>query len=318
MKAILFSVSLAWFWCACCLADEPGQLRLLVLCGHPGDAEFRQRFADSVEQLATGLESQWGFDRRYMTVLFGGADMETDGGPYPQAATGPCTLTRVRETVAAVGAELQPDDRIWVVLGGHALFDGRDVWWNLPETDPNQDELAELFARWNCRQTVYFITTPASGLLARPLSRPGRVVICATEASAELQAPYYLEELAKVVAGPIEPDAADLDGDGQFSLLDLYLLISRTVSQRYLDEQFIITEHAQLDDNGDGRFTEVQRRFFPRELDGVRREGQPTPTIAAGGDGDRARQILLTPRLNTRDADLDRPPSPQLPTAPVN
>ena len=75
----------------------------------------------------------------------------------------------------------------------------------------------------------------------------------ATAADAETNESQFQWHLARVLHDP--PPAADLDRDqdGRITLLDLYLLIVRRVMTEYRDCKLIPTEHALLDDNGDGR-----------------------------------------------------------------
>mgnify|MGYP006969425354 CR=1 FL=1 len=39
-------------------ADEVRTSRLVILCGHPGDAEFRAAFVETVDTLVTGLTTR--------------------------------------------------------------------------------------------------------------------------------------------------------------------------------------------------------------------------------------------------------------------
>ena len=87
------------------------------------------------------------------------------------------------------------------------------------------------------------------------------------------------------IAAAITDPLADLDKDGQTSLLEAFIMASRRVSEYYDAEGRLITEHALLDDNGDGSGTPAD--FFR----GVRAVKKP-----AGGssvDGLRAHQIHL-------------------------
>jgi len=54
-------------------------------------------------------------------------------------------------------------------------------------------------------------------------------------------------------------------------------------------QDYLPTEHAQLDDNGDGRGTELQEPYLPKK------EGEPAKrkTNRKVLDGDQAKRILL-------------------------
>jgi hypothetical protein len=77
---------------------------------------------------------------------------------------------------------------------------------------------------------------------------PGRVIITATRSGNEVNVTRFGGYLARAIADP----AADLDKDGQTSLLEAYLFASRQVEQFYKEAGRLATEHALLDDNGDG------------------------------------------------------------------
>ena len=51
---------------------------------------------------------------------------------------------------------------------GHAHYDGKNSWLNLPGPDLNQAEFANLFAPVQCTEQVFFMTTAASGFFVKP------------------------------------------------------------------------------------------------------------------------------------------------------
>src|SRR5690606_18357003 len=79
----------------------------------------------------------------------------------------------------------------------------------------------------------------------------------------------------------------DLDKDGQVSLLEAFLMASRETTDFYEGDNRLVTEHALLDDNGDGRGTRAQG------FDGTR----PVRDAESGQmlDGYVARQWRLIP-----------------------
>ncbi|HXG48418.1 MAG TPA: hypothetical protein VNO52_12390, partial [Methylomirabilota bacterium] len=81
------------------------------------------------------------------------------------------------------------------------------------------------------------------------------------------------------LAGTIGALEADLDKDGQVSLLEAYLLAARRTADFYESEGRLATEHSLLDDNGDGLGTPpdwfrgiraVKKARDGASLDGVR------------------------------------------------
>jgi hypothetical protein len=150
---------------------------------------------------------------------------------------------------------------------------------------------------------VFFMTTAGSGFFVKPLSKPGRIVIAATEADREVNETIFPHKLTAALAEPPPFLEFDMDGDGRVSLLDLYLRAARQTAEEYANETLLATEHAQLDDNGDGRGTELQADFLSEELGGRLTAERKAPLIV-NGDGALARRLLL--------AYPPAPPSPDI------
>lgn len=141
----------------------------------------------------------------------------------------------------------RPADELWLVFIGHGTFDGRTAKFNLRGPDISADDLAA--ALKSCRRPLAVIDcAEASGPFINALSAPGRVIVTATRSGNEMNVTRYGGYFAKAIADP----AADLDKDGQTSLLEAFLFASRQTAQFYQEAGRLATEHALLDDNGDG------------------------------------------------------------------
>lgn len=289
--------------------------RALIVCGLPGDDEHRQLFAETIEKLYSALTERHGFGAKRIAVLFSEETDDKDG-PALKSSRGPATREKLTETVAELERSIQLDDALWVFVFGHAHFDGRSSWLNLPGPDMNHAEFGKLFAGVRCREQAYFITTPASGYFIKPLAAAGRVVMVATEADFEVNETRFPHRLVELLADPPALAEFDIDGDGRATLLDAYLGAARATAQEYADGELLATEHALIDDNGDGRGTEVQLDYLPEELGGRRRLSRRKPTPSAG-DGALARGMSLAVPLAAPAAnpDSDAPDSDAEPTA---
>jgi hypothetical protein len=132
----------------------------------------------------------------------------------------------------------------------------------------------------------------SSGPFLADLSRTNRVVITGTRSGAEQNYARFGSYFAEAV-GDL---AADLDKDGQVSLLEAFLYASRQVEAFYKTEGRLATEHALLDDNGDKLGSGAT--FF-RGIRVVKQATAPdarTPREINGGlsvDGIRAHQFHL-------------------------
>jgi hypothetical protein len=176
---------------------------------------------------------------------------------------------------------------LWLVLLGHGAFDGRDGKFNLPGDDLSASELAALLKPFH-RPIVVICSFSASGAFLKPLSAPGRVIVTATKSGAESNFSRFGGHLSETIADP----SADMDKDGQTSLLEAWLAAARRVADFYKNEGRLATEHSLLDDNGDGLGSP------PDWFQGVRVVKKPSDNRAP--DGIRAHQTHLVPSAAER------------------
>jgi hypothetical protein len=266
----------------------PRERHALILCGHPGDADHTKSFTETIRKLGDGLAKTLDIPAERQHVLFG-ADPPKD---LP-GASGPATREAVIAKIAEVRKALRPEDGLWVVCLGHCHHDGRKAWWNLPGPDLSTAEFGKLFADLNCREQVFVMTTSLSGYFVAPLSRPGRVVIAATEADAETNETTFPEVFAQFLANGLNPADHDVDKDGKLSLFDLYVVVAREIAQNYASAEQLATEHQQIDDDGDGVGHEPQNAYLP-EAQGGTPPGKKT-NRPRHRDGLLAARILLSP-----------------------
>jgi hypothetical protein len=204
----------------------------------------------------------------------------------------------------------QSSEELWLVLIGHGTFDGRSAKFNLRGPDISADQLAA--ALKPCQRPLAVIDcASASGPFLNALSAPGRVIITATKSGYEANATRFGNYLARDVADP----AADLDKDGQTSLLEAFLMASRQVDVFYKEAGRLATEHSLLDDNGDSLGTPadwfrgvraVKKAANGKSVDGVRahqmnlvrsaNEQELSPTLRARRDELEAQLSALRDR----------------------
>jgi hypothetical protein len=169
---------------------------------------------------------------------------------------------------------------LWLVLIGHGTFDGKTAKFNLRGPDISADDLAE-WLKPLFRPIAVINTASSSAPFLSKLSAQGRVVITATKSGYEQNFTRFGQYLAGAIAEP----QADLDKDGQTSLLEAFLTASDRVNEFYSAAGRLVTEHALLDDNGDGLGTRAD--WFR----GIR----PVQTAEDGAslDGYRAHQFHI-------------------------
>src|SRR5262249_44380339 len=169
---------------------------------------------------------------------------------------------------------------------------------NIPGPDLDEREFGKLFEGIEAREQVFFLTTSASGFFVKPLAARGRVTIAATEPDREANETLFPLALADVLANP--PEGIGRDRDGSVTLLEVYLAVVADVMKRYVDAEDLPTEHARLDDNGDGHGSELQEDYLPPELGGhTRSRSGSVPKIGPKDDGAIASRISLAPAVGT-------------------
>ena len=252
------------------------QQDVIVVVGASGEPEYATRF-----QAWTAAWRQAG-ERAQATVhLIGGEAADQAEDADKQALQ--------RAIVAAASPGSAP---LWIVLIGHGTYDGRTAKFNLRGADVAAPELAGWLDGCG-RPVVLLNTAPASAPFLLAVSRPGRVVISATKSGRENNATRF----GGFVAEALGKAEADIDQDGQVSVLEVFLHAARAVEASYKQDGLIVTEHPLLDDNGDGRGTRAD--WF---------QGVWATKAAADGatvDGIRAHQIHLVPSETERQLSND-------------
>ena len=258
--------------CLCLAAASGTEERpcVLVVVGAPGAPEFESQFGAWSDRWRTAAE-----EGSAETIQIG-RDKES----------GPSDRDRLR-SVLAEKAKAASREPLWIVLLGHGTFDGREAKFNLRGPDVTDVELAEWVAPIK-RPVAVLVCASGSGPFLNRLSGEDRVVVTATKSGHELNFARLGQYLAESIADP----RADLDKDGQVSLLEAFLTANGRVDEYYRTRSQLATEHALLDDNGDRLGTP------PDWFHGVRatrraKDGAPL-------DGTRAHQLHLVPSSRER------------------
>jgi hypothetical protein len=268
-----------------------GGQRLIIVLGAPGTPEYGEEFRRWAGLWSAAAEragipcARVGFD----LAGSAGGDGAVAGSAGGAGSTGGAAERDRERLQAALAAEArESSEPLWIVLLGHGTFDGREAKFNLRGPDVAAADLAawlEPFAR----PLAVINCASASSPFVNRLSAPERVVVTATKSGHEQNYARFGGYLAAAIADP----AADLDKDGQTSLLEAFLAASARTAEFYDGEARLATEHALIDDNGDGLGTPAA--WFR----GVRATKE-----AKGGtslDGARANQVHLVRAENERE-----------------
>lgn len=204
------------------------QSTLIVVVGAPGEDTFGKTFSESAAVWERAARQA---GATYISIGLDSASTNSD-------------QQRLR---LALDAQPKEGPELWLVLLGHGTFDGKEAKFNLRGPDLSATELAAWLQPFH-RPLALINSASASGPFINKLSAPGRVVVTATRSGYEQNYARFGRYLADAITDP----QADLDKDGQTSLLEAFLIASRRVREFYQLEGRLATEHALIDDNGDG------------------------------------------------------------------
>lgn len=227
----------------------------LVIIGLPGDAAHQQEFSDMAADLQRELTAR-GIDRDNLQIL-------GNGSPQP-ANTAPTNLPNndkvaIEQAASAFVARLEPEDSFWLILIGHADHDGEHARFHIPGSDLRAIDYADLFENLKCDQQVFWLTMSSSGWFTEQLSRENRIVITSTTRDAEPNETEFPAAFIEALATP--NSEMDRNNDGEADLLELFARTHALVEAAYNADNRAPTEHATLDDDGDGRGTEWKEIF---------------------------------------------------------
>jgi hypothetical protein len=92
-------------------------------------------------------------------------------------------------------------------------------------------------------------TASASGAFLQPLAAPGRVIVTATKTGGERNETDFPEYFVAAY----NDDAADLDRNGHISVREAFDYAAAKVKQAFQQKGYMLTEHATLEDSGEGQ-----------------------------------------------------------------
>ncbi len=278
------------------------QNHVIVISGLGGAQEYRDRFYEWSIQLVDAA-----IDRHRIPadqVVFLAEQPDRD----PDRIRARSTWENIQTAITEVAEHAAFDDLVLIVLIGHGSFSGSVSHFNLPGPDPTVVDFAVALNELRDQQVAFVNTATASGEFIAGLSGPKRTIITATKTARERNETKFGEFFVEAFAGRVMPevetptatnsvneiaidDVADANKDGRVSLLEAFDYTRRQVARVYEESGLLLTEHAMLDDNGDGYGSD-----------------EPDP-LTAGADGRIAQALFFTPsgRLTTAELETDDP-----------
>jgi len=204
-----------------------------VITGAPGDEEHGKKFQQWATTFIDAAKKKEGVPEGNITYL-------SDRG---------ATRAAVEKAFADIAGRAKPNDEVFILLIGHGSFDGSTAAFNLVGPDLTAEDYARLIGKFGAQRVVFVNTSSASGAFLKPLAGPGRVIVTATKTGGERNDTDFPEYFVAAFGD----DSADRDRNGHVSVAEAFEYAKTKVTQAFQQKGLLLTEHATLDDSGEGR-----------------------------------------------------------------
>jgi chorismate mutase len=210
----------------------------VIITGLGGEEAYVKQFAAWGAELRRALIERLAFAENQVTLL-----TEKPTGQEVRA-----NADEVRQVFATLRTVTKPDSSVFIFFIGHGSFDGKQAKFNLVGPDLSADDYAALIKLLLARRVVTINLASASGEFIKPLSANGRITITATRSGQEQNATRLAEHFIAALSNP----EADADKNNRISVLEAFNYATKLTADWYQKEGRLATEHALIDDNGDG------------------------------------------------------------------
>jgi hypothetical protein len=221
-----------------------GERYAVVVTGASGGEVYAKKYDAWRASIVTLLREKFGYQQDHVLVL---AESESDG-------VRKATRENVQRVLGDLRHRLTRDDQTLLLLIGHGTsLDGEDAKFNLVGPDLSATEWADLI-RPLAGRVVLVNTTSASFPFLRKIAGKGRIVLTATDSSAQQFETIFPEFFVNAFSDP----AADVDKNGRVSVWEAFSYASAAVQQAFQQKGQLPTERPLLDDTGAGIGREAQ------------------------------------------------------------
>ena len=200
---------------------------MLIVVSESGDPVYKAEFQRQAKAWET-IADEGGLQR---TTI--GINETPDGGDRP-------TLEKAIKVFEKNGGDL------WLVWIGHGSYDGRTANFNLRGGDIDSKTVAELLKPFE-RRLIILNLFSASAPFLDILSGENRLIVSSTRSPGQRNYSRFGENLANAISN----ESADLDLDGEVSLLEAVFEAAAKTEAFYTDAQRVVPENSVIEDNGD-------------------------------------------------------------------
>jgi hypothetical protein len=209
-----------------------------------------------------------------------------------RAISGRSTKEGITQALGRLASRATANDAVLILLLGHGTSDGSTSRFNVPGPDISDVEFAALLDRLSGPTVAVVNAASASGDFVKTLSERNRVVITATKSGFERNETVFGDHFVAAYA----KEGADADKDGRVSLLEAFNYARREVEREYDGANKLLTEHAVLDDDGNGTGSADPGERGPDGMIAKAFYLQSGATSAAAAANPRVAELLATER----------------------
>lgn len=210
----------------------------VIITGIGGEEIYVEKFGGWKDKLRQALVNRLGFAEDQVFSLT----------EKPEEDEQKATAETVRQTFTKLRTAVGPDQQFFIFFIGHGSFDGKIAKFNLVGPDLSANDYSQMIDEIKARQVVIVNMASASGEFIKPLSGKGRIIITATKSGMEQNAPKFAEHFIASLGNT----EADADKNGRVSALESFNYAVKLTGDSFKQAGTLVTEHALLDDNGDG------------------------------------------------------------------
>ena len=221
---------------------------LLVITGVSGDEEHAKQFHAWATELIDAAKTKDGVPDSNIVYL--AEKIEVDAA----RVRGRSTREDVEKAITDIAAKAKPGDQVVIVLIGHGSFDGTTGAFSMPGPDLAASDWAGLLKKLTAQKVAFINTSSSSGAFLPTVAAPGRTVVTATKTGGERNEAKFGQFFVEAFGDA----SADADRNGHVSVQEAFNYADNKVVKAYQQAGLLRTEHATLDDGGDGKLAATQ------------------------------------------------------------
>jgi len=217
--------------------NQVPQTYAIIACGTSYDSQHYKWFLNST-RMAYDLLRNNDYPDENICYLF-----ESDKEPDVDYEA---TISNFKKAIEDLQKKANESDMIILLLIGHGAYRGTNSYYSLKDYNLSDTVMVDMFKKIKRDKLIFIFSQCNSGGFIDDLSGENTVVITSTRKDESNRA-AFIEPFLTSFSG-----TGDANSDGKVSFAEAFNYASNDVKKQYKNNNWgALTEHAQLDDNGD-------------------------------------------------------------------